>query len=208
VNSRARKYGLAVCLAIAAALLVTSASRAAAPFSGGGVVPPGHPRAALLPFENLAGREEQGALFGRIFFAHLMASGAFEMVDPASVEQAMDALMVRSTGSLTPAQIRSLGDTLHVPYLLIGSVLESGKVQSGGVELPSVGATLRLVEAASGRVMWAGANFRSGEDHESLFGWGRVRSPEKLISIMAEELLGDFNAAGERERRAAKGGKP
>ena len=173
----------------------------------GGTLPAGHPRAALLPFENLAGREEQGALFTRIFFAHLMASGAFEMVDPASVEQGMDALLVRSTGSLTPEQIRALGDTLHAPYLLIGSVLESGKLQSGGVELPSVGATLRLVEATSGRVVWAGVHFRTGEDHESLFGWGRVRSAEKLISMLADGILGEFRAAGERERRAANGGK-
>jgi TolB-like protein len=184
------------------------AGAATARHSAGGVVPAGHPRAALLPFENLAGREDQGTLFGRIFFAHLMASGAFEMIDPARVDEAMDVLALRSSGSLTPEQMRALGDTLHVPYLLLGSVLESGKFQSGGMDLPSEGATLRLVEAATGRVVWAGVHFRSGEDHESLFGWGRVRSAEKLISTMAGEMLGDFREAGERNRRAENGGRP
>lgn len=185
------------------ALLVTAGTPAVRR-STGGTVPPGRPRAALMPFENLAGREEQSHLFTRIFFAQLVASGALEMVEPAQVEAAMDSLGVRASGSMTMGEVRAMADTLHAPYLLLGSVLESGTVQGASGPVPSVGATLRLVEAASGRVPWAGVHFRSGEDKETVFGWGRVRSSERLILELASDMLRDFRDAGARERPAAR----
>jgi len=201
---RAARLGRAGLLALA---VLCTAGTPAVRHSVGGTVPAGHPRAALLPFENLAGREEQSGVFTRVFFAQLVASGAFEMADPAMVESAMDTLGIRSAGALTPADQRALADTLHAPYLLLGSVLESGTTQSGGVAVPSVGATLRLVEAASGRVLWAGVHFRSGEDRETVFGWGRVTSPERLVSELAADMLKDFRDAGAREARAPSAGR-
>jgi TolB-like protein len=167
----------------------------------GGTVPSGHPRVALMPFENLSGREEQAQLFTKIFFAQLVASDAFEMVDPTRVEAAMDSLGIRDSGSMTPAQVTAMADTLSVPYLLLGSVLESGAIQNENNSIPSVGATLRLVEAASGRVLWAGVHFRSGEDKETVFGWGRVKSTERLISELASDMLRAFRDAGVRHAR-------
>ncbi len=186
---------------LAGALLLAILCTAGAPAARrlvGGKVPSDHPRVALMPFENLAGREEQSQLFTKIFFADLVASGAFEMVDPTRVEVAMDSLGIRSSGAMTAAEVRAMADTLHVRYLLLGSVLESGTIPSQDGPLPSVGATLRLVEAESGRVPWAGVHFRSGEDRETVFGWGRVRSPEKLIAELASEMLRDFRDAGAR----------
>ena len=151
-----------------------------------------------MPFENLSGREEESQIFTKVFFAQLVASGALEMVDPTIVEAGMDTLGIRSAGTMTPTQVRAMADTLHVSFLLIGSVLESGMIQGGDGPVPSVGATLRLVEAATGRVLWAGVHFRSGEDRESVFGWGRVRSIERLVSELASEMLRDFRDAGDR----------
>jgi TolB-like protein len=170
-------------------------------------VPPDHPRAALVPFENLAGREEQSQIFTKVFFAQLVASGAFEMIDPAQVEAAMDSLGIRAAGSMTPADVRALADTLHAPYLLLGSVLESGSIQGGSGPVPAVGATLRLTEAASGRVAWAGVHFRSGEDRETVFGWGRVMSAERLITELASDMLRDFRDTGARYASSLRTGR-
>jgi hypothetical protein len=49
--------------------------------------------------------------------------------------------------------------------------------------------SLKLSEADSGRVIWTRVKFRSGEDHETLFGWGRVNSPQKLTAALAEDML-------------------
>jgi TolB-like protein len=194
-----RPLRFAALLALAA---LCTAGAPAARRSAGGSVPGGHPRVALLPFENLAGREEQSQLFTRVFFAHLVASDAFAMVEPAEVDAAMDSLGIRSAAAMTPAGLRALADTLHASYLLLGSVLESGIIQSGGGAVPAVGATLRLVEPATGRVAWAGVHFRSGEDRETVFGWGRVMSTERMVSELASDLLKDFREAGARWARS------
>lgn len=194
----ARRLAWAGVLALA---MLTTGGAPAARRSVGGTVPLDHPGAALMPFENLSGREEQSQIFTKIFFSHLVASGALQMADPARVEEGMDKLGLRTAAGITPTQVRAIADTLGVPYVFIGSVLESGTFQSENSTIPSVGATLRLVEAASGRVLWAGVHFRSGEDKESVFGWGRVKSAERLISELASDMLRDFRDAG--ARRAA-----
>jgi hypothetical protein len=61
-----------------------------------------------------------------------------------------------------------------------------------------VGATVRLIQPATGRVLWAGVDFRTGEDGETVFGWGRVRSAERLVTVLADGMLGDFREAGAR----------
>ena len=123
------------------------------------------------------------------------------MVDPTRVDAAMDSLGIRASGAMTVAEVRAVADTLHVRYLLLGSVLESGTISSESGTLPTVGATLRLVEPESGRVPWAAVHFRSGEDRETVFGWGRVRSLERLIAELAAEMLRDFKEAGARYAR-------
>jgi TolB-like protein len=182
----------------AAALALALFTTGGAPMrhSAGGVLPPDHPQAALMPFENLAGHEEQSTLFTRIFFAQLVASGALEMTDPVAVDAAMDSLRIRASGSMTIGQARAIADTLHVPYLILGSVLECGTIRTPDGEIPSVGATLRVVQVATGRVVWAGVHFRSGEDHETLFGWGREKCTDKLIMLLAQDMLEDFRKAG------------
>jgi hypothetical protein len=100
-----------------------------------------------------------------------------------------------------------MADTLHAPYLLFGSVLESDTFQNENQTVPSVGATLRLVEAATGSVRWAGVHFRAGDDRETLFGWGRVKTVERLIDDLAAEMLVDFRNAGASHRGAETGRK-
>jgi TolB-like protein len=204
VTARADWRAPLVWIAALALAVLTTAGAPSVRRSAGGAVPPGRPPAALMPFDNLSGREEQAQLFTKVFFAQLVASGALEMVDPTRVEQAMDSLGIRAAGSMTPWQVKIMADTLHVPYLLLGSVLESGSYQNDTNTIPSVGATLRLVDASSGRVLWAGVHFRSGEDRETVFGWGRVRTVERLVSDLASEMLRDFRDAGARFARSSE----
>jgi TolB-like protein len=189
--------------ALALSLCAPPAS-AAARKSAGGTIPKDHPRVAIMPFENLSGREDQSEMFTKIFFAQLVATGAVEVVDPVQVDAAMDSLRIRATGSMTIGQLRAVADTLHSPYLMLGSVLESDTVKDPDGDIPSVGASLRLVEAATGRVAWAGVHFLAGGDRESVFGWGRVRSPEMLVMRLAQELLKDFRDAGRSARASSK----
>jgi hypothetical protein len=118
----------------------------------------------------------------------------------------LDTLGIRNPASLSGAQLRAAADTLRAAQVLIGTVLESGVVRGEDGDLPAVGASIRLVDAASGTVLWTGLKFRSGDDHETLFGWGRERSAERLASKLARDLVDEMaRAAPTIARRRAQG---
>ncbi|HSQ60295.1 MAG TPA: hypothetical protein VLT84_07665 [Acidobacteriota bacterium] len=192
--------------ALSIAAIASGCAGSGRPREQSGAVPSDHPRLALLPFDNLSGREEQERLFTQTFLAMLVGTDACEVVDLGRVESLLETLRIRATGSLTPEQMSAVGESLRVSYVMLGSVLESGRVRTSDGETPAVGASLRLVETATGRVTWANVRVLTGDDHETVFGWGRERSAERLLTKLADEMLRDFRRAGdERRERANKG---
>lgn len=153
---------------------------------------------AMLPFEDLSGRENVGEEFTRVFMAELVRTGVLPVVDQGLVDDAMERLSIRSARSLTRAEMTRLGDSLHVTHILFGNVLEAGELKSDEGDVPSVAATLRLVEISTGRVVWACHHSRTGEDKETLFQWGRERSRSRLVANLAVEMLDDLRKAGAR----------
>lgn len=161
---------------------------------------------AVLPFEDLSARENVGEEFTRVFLAELVRTGLLPVIEPGLVDDALDRLSVRSARAMTAEEMRRLSDTLHVTHLLFGNVLEAGELKSESGDVPTAAATLRLVEVASGRVVWACHHSRTGEDKETVFQWGRERSREKLLSSLAVEMLDDLRHAGAKGAR--EGSKP
>lgn len=152
----------------------------------------GRPRVAVLPLEDLSGEPAAAVSFTRMLFAELVQTGRCDVPESGLVEEVMDSLGIRSGGSLRADQVRTLGARLEVGHLLTGTLLESGTVKTGDGEVPAVGAALKLIEVATHRAVWARLKFRTGEDRETVFGWGRERSPEILAGALAREMIADF----------------
>ena len=180
--------------AFAAALLITLSGCA----SGGRPRPAAEvtagirQRVALIPLENLTGRPDAGDVFTRVLFTELVHNPSCEVVESGEVDAAMESLRVRATGSLTSDQLAALGRTLRAPYLMVGSALESDVIRTPDGDVPSVGVALKLIEVASGRIVWADLMVRTGDDREKAFGWGRELSRERLLAVMAADILTGF----------------
>lgn len=189
---------------LACALLLTASTVGCAGTrpraSHSAVVVPAGAVIALIPFEDLSGRENVSESFTRVFMAELVRTGTFPVIEEGIVEDALDRLSIRSARGMTTDEMRRLGDSLHVTHLLFGNVIEVGELRSDDGGVPSVAATLRLVEIASGRVVWACHHSRTGEDRETVFQWGREKSQDKLIASLAVEMLDDLRKAGARSR--------
>lgn len=153
---------------------------------------------AMLPFEDLSGRENVAEEFTRVFAAELVRTGTLPVLEQGLVDDALDRLSIRSPRSMTADEMRRLGDTLRVTHLLFGNVLEAGEVRSEDGSVPSVAAALRLVDIRTGRIVWACHHSRTGEDRETVFQWGRERSRDKLIASLAVEMLDDLRKSGAR----------
>jgi TolB-like protein len=204
-GGRARRIPILAFLA--AALLAGSGAgcgKSGPPKTRAWALPTNHPRAALLPLENLTTTPNTSEVVTRVFFAELASTGTVSLVEPGNVDVALDALRIRATGTPTTDQYAMLGDTLHVEYIFTGSLLEAGTVRTSEGEVPSVGAAMRMVEARTGRVVWAGVKFRTGDDRETVFGMGRVRNAQQLAGELAQDLFQDFVKLGEEQAKQAK----
>lgn len=182
--TRRRSLAVTLCgLALGTALGGCAAAvRSAGPRAGAPVV-------AVLPFDNLSERTDAGDVTTRIFVARLAELGACRVIEAGEVETALEEARIRSSSVLTYAQIRTLGERLRTRHILVGTVLESTKLRTSDTEVPAIGVSLRLISTATGEVEWTALKFRSGDDKETVFGWGRTYSAQKLTADLAGEML-------------------
>jgi hypothetical protein len=166
------------------------------------------PRVAVVSLENLSGRADAGDVITRLCVVGLIRTRSCAVVEPGLVDRAMEDLRIRPVGTLTRDELRGLQDTLALDYVLVGTVLENEPVRTPDGEVPSVGLAARLLDARTGQSVWAGMKVRTGEDHETVFGWGRQLDRDRIATELVTELLRDFHIPAAPGTAPAKEGKP
>ena len=146
-------------------------------------------RVAVLPFENLTQERTAGEKVQKIFLTELLASEAFEVVEPGQVTQALRAARVEQIEALGPADLKKLAETLKAQGIFIGSVVDFSESRSGSTPAPEVTIQLRLVEAQTGVTVWSASRTRSGASASArLFGIGGQSLSEAARQLIREEL--------------------
>jgi TolB-like protein len=143
----------------------------------------------MLPLEDLTGRSEAADKITHIFFTEFVRSGVCDVAEMGESENAVRKHRIRSTGSLDYEQIDELGETLGVRFLMTGTVLEAGTIRTEQGSVPALGVTLKLIDVASKKVIWADVANRTGDDSETVFGWGREHSAEQLAIDTAQDMF-------------------
>lgn len=161
------------------------------------------PRVALLPLENLSTRPDASEHLTRVVAGALGETGTCQTVAPGDVEAVFTELRIRDVNGVTRESMPQLGTKLDAEWLLAGTILEYGPIRSPEGDVPSVGLSLRLFEARTGRTAWSAMRVRTGEDRETLFGFGRVRSLDQLSERLVRELFTGFRlpAPGDTTRK-------
>ena len=119
-------------------------------------------RVAVLPFENLSSDQQAGLRATRLTITELLASGSVDVVEPGEVEGALASL----GGSRTKPnkeEILSLGSTLEVQAIIIGSVAQSEVLRSGAVGIPVVTLDAQMIETETGAIIWAATHTEKGK---------------------------------------------
>jgi hypothetical protein len=163
---------------------------------------------AMLPLENLSGRAEYGQRFSRLVWSALGRTGRFELVDPGEVDAVLVEMRIRSAGTFARDQILKASDRLRVRWILAGTLLECGSVHTPDGEIPTFSLALRLLDGRTGRVAWTDLRARSGEDRETLFGWGREESLERLADATARELVSNLRIPQTPDSLPSTEGRP
>jgi hypothetical protein len=120
--------------------------------------------------------------------ARLFADGVV-LVSPNRLHDVLRRLQGGQWGGVTAETRAALATTTAADTILTGAV-EAYDIGGGEAEPePQVAIALRLLDAATGRILWTGSSERSGWDHEGLFGRGRVHSRGALAARVVEALL-------------------
>jgi len=122
-------------------------------------------RVAVLPFENLSNDRQAGLRATRLMITELLASGAVDVVEPGEVDAALAKLQVGQPGRATQPdteQVLSLGKTLGVQAVIVGTVTQSETLRSGAVGIPVVTLDAHMIETETGTTVWAATESEKG----------------------------------------------
>ena len=145
-------------------------------------------RVAVLPFENQTPSLRAGQAAGDLLVSQLLATGAISVMDPSEVADLLrrENLDPADPGRLPSAQ--RVGRLLQVSHVLYGAVTEY-RYKPGLSETPAVGMTARLVDVASGEVVWTASHARLGSS------WLREDGLARVAQQMAHDMAAHLTFA-------------
>jgi TolB-like protein len=142
---------------------------------------PAGAKIAVLPFENLSGKEGASEKITEYFVMALQGKKNIEICEFGEVYNHMRQYRVRSTSLLTSNQIDSLSFALGINYVVAGSVLDFRETDNQYLgKVPQVSLNVRLIDCGSHKTVWTGVVNARGDQSEWIFGIGAVRSLEEL----------------------------
>ena len=152
-------------------------------------------RLAVLPFENQTSALRAGQAVSDLLVSEILATGTTPVMDPSEVGDLLrrESLDPADAGRLPSAQ--RLGRILQVSHVLQGAVTEY-RYKPGLSETPAVGVTARLVDVATGQVVWTASHARLGSSWIREDGLGRVA--QRVAHDMAAHLTGALADARSR----------
>lgn len=148
-------------------------------------------RVAILPFENLSGKEQVATKVTEYFYVLMADEKKFTLIESGNIFEVLRQYRIRSSSLLTDAQIDSLAAALQVDYLITGSVLEFDEYDDNYLgKIPQVSFNTKVIDCRTHNTVWAAVSHGSGDKAELLFGVGAVRSAEQLAESMVQNVVG------------------
>jgi len=149
---------------------------------------------AVLPFENQTSAVRPGASVSELLVSELLASGPVAVMDPSEVADLLrrENLDPADAGRLPSAQ--RMGRLLQVSHVLQGAVTEY-RYRPGLSETPVVGVTARVIDVATGDLVWTASYARSGSSWRQE---GLSSVAQSIARDMAAHLSGALGDARAR----------
>jgi hypothetical protein len=93
------------------------------------------------------------------------------------------------TNAWSTPELAKLAQEAGVQGIFIGTVRDYEMLHSGRDSFPLLSLEVRLVDAATGRLVWSASLTRRGGPALPLFGWTQVRTMGELAASVCRELL-------------------
>lgn len=109
---------------------------------------------AVLPMENFTENVFAAERIRKAVISEILSRGV-DVIEPGEVTKTLSELKVKSLGHIAIKDIEELGKKLGVEAVMVGAVEHYGTRTGVTVSFPEVSIDLRLVETASGNIVWS-----------------------------------------------------
>ena len=180
----------AVALGIAVLILVSCAKKGTMRHFVRQEIDPSYiKRVAVLRFENHSKEKYAGERLRDITTTEILAMGLFDVVDKAVVGIILEEETGGKAEALDRITLKRIAKKLKVQGLMMGSVDTYEEKRDRNYSYPVVALTLRLIDGASGQIIWQASGTETGySTSERLFGI----TPKDLSQVsfqLVERLL-------------------
>ncbi len=143
-------------------------------------------KVAVLPFENFSTEEIAGEKIRRIVIAELISRG-IEVVEPGEVAGIIKKMKIKTINMIKISDIKEIGKLTGSHAVMTGSVEYYGISRGVNINYPEVTINLRLIETATGNIMWSIRRTSEGPN----FWMRHFGSEGKTLSETAGEVVRD-----------------
>jgi hypothetical protein len=148
-------------------------------------------RVGVIPFRSMTADGFAGDKFTASFVTALLSSKLFEVVDPGvfatTLKQIAGARVPED--SLTPEQLKKIGEAAGVQAIFIGSVSQYEMQATGSGPFPVITAEARMVDVATGTVVWTASASDRGGPKTPIIGLGEVHTIGELADDISRKMV-------------------
>jgi curli biogenesis system outer membrane secretion channel CsgG len=133
-----------------------------------------------------------GEKFTSAFTTALLSSRKFEVVDPGIFATALKQIAGARIpeDSLTPEQLKKIGETAGVQGIFIGSVAQYDMMATGAGPFPVITVDARFIDVATGTVVWTASASDRGGPKTPIIGVGEVHTLGELADGLSRKMIG------------------
>ena len=152
---------------------------------------PFYERVGILPFETLSNDRAAGMRLTSVFFTEVLNVEFAEVVEPGQFLAAINIVRPGTpvTNPWSTAEIARLSAEAGVQAVFMGTVREYEMTRVGRESFPLVSVEVRLVDSATGRLVWSASDTRRGGPGFPIFGWGEVHTLGELSADVCRDIL-------------------
>jgi len=146
-------------------------------------------RVAILPLQNFSRDNMANERIRDILETEILKLHLFDVVERGQVDTILREFRIRDFADITPNVLKKIGQRLGIQAVFMGAVDEYKVEQAGGISLPIVSVSLRLIDIQSGKVIWQiSASEKGGGALTRLFGVGQ-KSLSEVSHILIKKCL-------------------
>lgn len=127
----------------------------------------------VLPLANLTRETSAAERVRDVFSTALLSTGAIYVIPPGEVFRGISRVSVANPASPSIEEAIKLAAVIKADAIITGTIKEYGEVRSGSSAANVISLSMQMIEAQTGRVVWAASTTKGGIGiDDRLFGGG------------------------------------